>query len=293
MTDDTIVIKHLALSGGGLKGIAYIGVYKALTELGVLKLESIAGSSIGALAGLFVVLGFTPDELYSFVTSFNFNDIKEFDFINFLSNWGIEKGDKVIKFLQAFMRHKTGHSDLTFKQLYERYPIKLTMVTSLLNRHRPVYMNHELTPDEYVIWSIRKSISIPLFFTPIKDKDNNCYVDGGLLDNFPIAQCPDTEETLGIYFGETNEEYPIDSFEDFLMNNLFGIFNLNCRNSIQSVKKARLININTHSNSAYNLFLDYDTKKNLYDSGYQSVINHFQFTKGQIEEKIKEEKIKE
>lgn len=52
----------LALAGGGVKGIAHIGVIKALEENGI-KVDVIAGTSIGSVISVLYAMGYTPDEM--------------------------------------------------------------------------------------------------------------------------------------------------------------------------------------------------------------------------------------
>lgn len=80
--DEEIIIKiplppitSLVFEGGGVKGIAYAGAYKALKEEypGLLdKLHWVAGSSAGAMTALLIALNFTPDEIEAELSSVNF-----------------------------------------------------------------------------------------------------------------------------------------------------------------------------------------------------------------------------
>lgn len=279
-------IKHLCFSGGGLKGLAYIGAYKALQELNLLvptQLESVTGTSVGAFFGFLLILGYSAEELYSFVTNFRYADVKDVNFLNFFQTWGIESGEKIVKFFQAFMRKKTGQSDLTFSEFYKKYPIKFTIVVTNLRTHTPVYFNHENTPNEYVIWTIRRSMSLPLFFNKICDpQTQDCWVDGGLLDNFAIQQCPDTEETLGIYCEKDGPEdnHSNSTLEDYFSNIFQSVLNLNTKYKLKTIKQAHLVRINIQKeySNAYHTELDEPTKKSFYDAGYQAIVNHFATT---------------
>ena len=56
----------LSLSGGGLRGAAHVGVIKFLEEQGV-EVTAVAGSSAGAIVGLFLAAGHSSDEMYQFL----------------------------------------------------------------------------------------------------------------------------------------------------------------------------------------------------------------------------------
>ena len=61
----------IALSGGGVRGIAHLGVLKALNEAGIYP-SKVAGSSAGAIAGALYCSGYTPDEILDIVLHTNF-----------------------------------------------------------------------------------------------------------------------------------------------------------------------------------------------------------------------------
>lgn len=65
---------HLVLSGGGVRGLAHIGMYRALTEAGY-RISRVSGTSCGALIGLCIAAGKSPDEIEELFTEhslFNF-----------------------------------------------------------------------------------------------------------------------------------------------------------------------------------------------------------------------------
>ena len=85
------VIKTLILSGGGVKGIAYIGVIKRLNELkqsGDVKFEinEMCCVSIGSLVGLLYLIGYSYDELYQEIMAMEIDSLKNFRMKNLLEN---------------------------------------------------------------------------------------------------------------------------------------------------------------------------------------------------------------
>ena len=62
----------LVLSGGGAKGIAHIGIIKALEENNV-PIDYVAGTSMGAIVGAWYAMGYTPDEMLDLILSEDFN----------------------------------------------------------------------------------------------------------------------------------------------------------------------------------------------------------------------------
>lgn len=71
-------LKYLTLQGGGMKGIAYVGVIEELANTGVLaQLEEIAGSSAGGIVALLVAIGCTPAEIRTHMLALDFRDFQD------------------------------------------------------------------------------------------------------------------------------------------------------------------------------------------------------------------------
>ena len=95
-------ITKLVLSGGGIKGIAHIGVLHAFEDKGVLKdIKTIVGCSAGAIVAFLYVIGFAPKELYKIAIKFDFTKFKSTNikFENLFNKFGLENGNKMIKIL--------------------------------------------------------------------------------------------------------------------------------------------------------------------------------------------------
>ncbi len=174
----------LVLGSGGARGLAHIGVIRTLEQRGY-HIASIAGCSMGALVGGIYAAG-KLDEFEQWVLSIN-----KLDMVNLLDiAWGADglvKGDKIIAALTAMV------GDVTIESL----PIKYTAVAADIRREKEVWMNSGSLFD-----AIRASISLPMFFTPVKYK-NSYLVDGGVLNPVPIAPTfnDQTDETFAVNLG--------------------------------------------------------------------------------------------
>jgi NTE family protein len=158
----------LALSGGGWRGIAHVGVLKALEENNI-PIDFIAGTSSGALfGGLYSYFGNYKD-LENFVTKFGYRDL--FKAVGDpRMRKGILKGRKMIKYL----------NELTNYAKVEDLKIPFNAVTTNLLTATPHYIK-----DGNLSEAIRASVSIPMFFQPL-NKDGMKLVDGGVVENLPI-----------------------------------------------------------------------------------------------------------
>ena len=206
------VYKNLALEGGGLRGIAYAGAFKALEENGTMQqIENVAGSSAGAIAGMMVSIGYKADEIDSMFMTLKFQSFNDGKgglvgkYKRIKKNFGIYKGDKYEGWLREMLIKKTGNADLTFMQLHQlklnnKNYKDLYCTGTNISKQRLEVFSYKNTPDFLISTAVRISGGVPLYFTPIALNDSlqkietgdtssyiNYYVDGGMLCNYPIS----------------------------------------------------------------------------------------------------------
>lgn len=155
----------IVLSGGGIRGIAHLGVLKALQDAGI-RLSHISGTSAGAIAGAFCAAG-----IDSFESLNIFMKTRLLRFVRpALSNLGIINIEKTREILATYLQHDK----------IEDLPIPLTICTTNFSEGRLVYFNRGP-----LIEAVQASSCIPGIFKPIMIK-GKMYVDGGVLNNFPV-----------------------------------------------------------------------------------------------------------
>ena len=140
----------LVLGSGGARGLAHIGVIHELEANGY-NIRSICGCSMGAVIGGIYAAG-KLDEYEQWVRAITRLDILKFLDLSWASN-GFVKGDKIINTLVELVGDKK----------IEDLPIKFTAVAADISNHREVWIN-----SGSLFKAIRASISLPLFFTPVR-----------------------------------------------------------------------------------------------------------------------------
>lgn len=168
----------LVLGSGGARGLAHIGVIRAIEKDGW-AIEAISGSSMGALIGGFYAAG-KLDDFTEWVL-----ELTEFNVLRFLDiAWGgagMLKGQMLMKTLQAFIG----------KHRIEDLPIPLTIVATDVIRRKEVWLTRGDLFD-----AIRASIAVPMVFTPHL-VNGRPLLDGGILNPVPIAPTlQDTTEAV-------------------------------------------------------------------------------------------------
>ena len=154
----------LVLSGGGIRGMAHIGLIKAMEEQGIVA-QRISGTSVGALVGGLYANGSTVDEMLSF-----FRETPLFQYSLFAINKpGFIATERYVPIFKKFFREDS----------FEALKIPLWVVaTDLMSGKEKVFSSGEL------IRTLLASAALPPVFSPV-EINGKFYADGGIMNNFP------------------------------------------------------------------------------------------------------------
>ncbi|QJP94469.1 MULTISPECIES: patatin-like phospholipase family protein [Pseudomonas] len=190
----------LVLSGGAARGLAHIGVLKALEEQGI-KIDAIAGTSMGAVVGGLYASGYKIDELENLALNIDWQQAlsdappredvpfrRKQDDRDFLVKQklsfrddgslglplGVIQGQNLALLLESLLAHTSDTRD------FDKLPIPFRAVaTDIANGEKVVFRKGHLPQV------IRASMSIPAVFAPV-ELDGRLLVDGGMTDNIPL-----------------------------------------------------------------------------------------------------------
>jgi len=263
----------LVLSGGGIKGIAQLGTLKKLEEKNILsKITTFAGTSVGSIICLLLIIGYCVDELFDFVKDFDFEKLfpDKIKINKILDKFGIDSGNKLIIMLENFLVEKNFDKNITLKQLYEKTKKKFYINSSCVNDKKSIVFSYETHPNVPVLLTIRMSTSLPLYFVPVI-YENKFYIDGSCICNILLEPFSnELNKVIGIYV-ESNY-YSNDEINDFLsyisatfqclMNGII-TSSVSC---LKDIIRIKLIDTNILS---FNL--NKEQKQNLFDIGYNSL----------------------
>jgi NTE family protein len=203
--------KNLVLEGGGIRGMAYAGVFTVLEQKGILQqIEKVGGSSAGAIAGMMVSIGYTATEIDSIMMEFPVEKLNDGKggligkYKRVKHGFGIYKGEAFEKWLQQIIAFKTGDPFLSFEQLHQLHLNNKNFrdfycTGTNVSKQQLEVFSFENSPRMPVELAVRISSCIPFYFEPvilddqfrkIKKTDTvtfaNYYIDGGTLSNYPI-----------------------------------------------------------------------------------------------------------
>lgn len=188
--------KNLVFEGGGVLGCAYVGVVDALDKRNIFpQITRVGGTSAGSIVALLVSLSYTSLEIKKILSELNLKEFADDDWGvvrdtgRFFNKFGWHKGKAMLNWLEETIRSKTGSPDTTFGELQKFKEEKsfkdLYIIGTNINTHFSVVFSHETHSDRRIADAVRISMSIPLFFESVQ-YDNDTYVDGGVLMNYPI-----------------------------------------------------------------------------------------------------------
>jgi NTE family protein len=190
----------LALSGGGARGAAHIGVLKVLDELRV-PVDCIAGTSMGSVVGGAFAAGTTPAEMETVIARTDWNDVftdrppraeiairrKQDDYKPlFAPEFGFRDGAILLPkgvvtgvTIESFLRYLTEQArDI---QDFSQLPIPYRAVAADITTGEAVVLDHGS-----LALAMRASMAIPGAVSPV-ELDGRLLVDGGIADNLPIG----------------------------------------------------------------------------------------------------------
>jgi NTE family protein len=221
----------LVCEGGGVKGIGLAGAYSVLEEHGY-RPNSVAGTSAGAITAALIAAGYSADELKKIVFEMDFGRFEDKDWedhlpgvgvpLSLLLRTGIYKGEEFYQWLRGLLADKNVYTFADLKAHWERpkYDSRLQVIASDISSRRLLVLPRdagvigERWDTLEVAQAVRMSMSIPIFFEPVRMQNpqtnhEHVIVDGGMLSNFPVWLFDDEREagcpTIGIRLDEEHE----------------------------------------------------------------------------------------
>ena len=191
-----MTIKHLVFSGGGPAGLVNYGALKHLAKNDIWSLpniKSIYGCSIGAFMGIVVSLGYEWDWLDDYFIKRPWEKVFSLNAQSILDAYE-EKGligEKILlEAIKPLLCAKDLSETCTLKELYEFNKIDIHIYTTNINSKclSKVDLSHKTHPELSIIKALCMSTSYPFVFKPVC-LDGDCFIDGGLLNNFPLNDC--------------------------------------------------------------------------------------------------------
>ena len=265
----------IALSGGGIRGIAHAGVLKALEDNNI-KVDIIGGTSSGSMIALLYASGYTPSHIYRLFKKYS-KDIVEINTKPIIKSYmlnkkitlkGLKTGNSVEKIFDEVI-NKQG--------IYKLKDIKMPVVipaVDLMDCKEYIFTNNPPEEKERYITDItvgkavRASSSFTAVFSPCEYKEH-AFVDGGALDNIPVEEVKKqgADIVIGVKFN-SDEITENSNIMDMTMKT---IDLMSEKISEENISKANFV-LNVYTDKTG--LLDIDKLDSCYKYGYNAVIEN-------------------
>ena len=229
----------LVFEGGGVKGIGLAGALATLEERGY-QPQNVAGTSAGAITAALLAAGYDAAELREIIMTLDYRQFQDRAWedrmplversLSLLLDLGIFEGDRFLEWIRERLEAKgvRTFADLVHPEYADdpRFRSKLQVIASDVTTHQLLILPRDasklgIEPDDLdVALAVRMSMSIPVFFEPVRIENPetgqiHVIVDGGMLSNYPVwlFDCEDGEPpewpTLGMLLVEPKPSVPI------------------------------------------------------------------------------------
>ena len=200
----------LVLEGGGVRGNALVGALAVLEEQGY-RPQNVAGTSAGAIVATAVAAGYSAPEMRKIIENLDFSQFMDRAWedrvplvggaLSMLKDQGVYEGTRFLEWMTGILERKGVR---TFRDLIHpayagqpQYRYKVRVIASDITQRCLLALPQDavklgVEPDDLsVALAVRMSMSIPIFFEPVRFTNprtgrDHLIVDGGMLSNFPI-----------------------------------------------------------------------------------------------------------
>lgn len=243
----------LILSGGGYRGIAHIGVIKAMEEAGLTP-DAIAGTSAGAVVGALYASGLSTGEMLNFFKGLQIFSIGNYAF----GKPGWLDPDNFYESFREFLPVDD------FDSL--KIPLKVT-ATNILDGKLKIFDKGSL------VRPLLASAAFPGIFAPV-EIDQGYYVDGGVLNNFPADLLrEECDYLIGVY---------VNPFEEVVKSDIKNSITvleriLKLKTAQESIRKFELCDLVVYPQKLrkFSTFLEKELDT-IFDLGYREAKKQFE-----------------
>ena len=274
--------------GGGIRGLCHIGALKALNDLNV-QIESVAGSSVGAVFAALYAVGYTVAEIKDIFFDVNFSLFRDLNIDIFSNDISFSKGEVFYEWLRDKIGEKfygkNYDKEISPKVKFKDLSINLNILTLDFNTSTPFLFSKEQTPDEEIAFAVRASASLPGLMKPVH-YNNLLLVDGDLSKSWPAFK---------LYPNLSNDENRLIEFRlegsrvsseiknpfDYTNSIISTVWYLSTENIYESFAqndKYDYVVIDSKDIILFDFSISKDIKQNLIDIGYKTTIDYFKNT---------------
>ena len=270
-------IEELCFAGAANRGICYVGVLKCLEDHNLLNLKKIVAVSIGSLIGLCYSIGFSADDLFDEILEKDLSELQDISFNSVVNSGSVLQGNNYRMWVWDLISKKTDPM-ITFETLKSNYNIDMTVIATCLDSGEDglATFGYTHTPKMPIYYAIIASMTVPFIFPPLV-YNNKRYVDGGVLENFPMYLL--SKDAVGFRVKSKPIEADVTNTTYF-----FKLINLMTTYMRKTRKfEGNGYTIDASDYSTINFSMNIDNKITLYYRGYKTTLKCVQTLRARSE----------
>ena len=228
-----MAIKHLVISGGGPVLIQALGAIQYLEKnnfLSISEIETIYGTSAGAIVGVIISLNFDWETINDYVIKRPWHDvfpIKAQNIFDAYTKKGLFDKTNIEKCFKPLLDAKDIPMDINLEDFYKLTNKEIHFYSFEINEYEIQDISYLTHPTLSLINAIQMTCALPILISPVCIEDK-CYIDGGMSTNYPLSYCIESgknpDEILGFknkYSDSKNYINTDSTLLDFLMSFLY------------------------------------------------------------------------
>ena len=293
-----MTIKHLVISGGGPIMVQVLGAIQHLEQnefVAMNNIESIYGTSAGAIVGILICLKFDWETINDYIIKRPWHDvfpIKVQNIFDAYTKKGVYDIKTIEKCFKPLLDAKDIPMDINLEDFYKLTNVELHMFSFEINEYKVQDISYLTHPKLSLMTSIQMTSALPVLITPVCI-DDKCYIDGGMSCNYPLSYCIESgknpDEILGFKnkYGENKtcintESTILDFLLSFLFKAVFSVSTDNSQPSIQNevVCDAQYLNFDVIRTALSNV----EVRKDLFNNGTQTAVEFLSKLKNSVQE---------
>jgi len=295
-----MTIKHLVISGGGPILVQVLGAIQHLEQNNFVimdNIESIYGTSAGAIVGILICLKFDWETINDYIIKRPWQDVFPIKVQNILDAYakkGVYDVKTIEKCFKPLFDAKDIPLEINLEDFYKLTNIELHMFSFEINEYKVQDISYLTHPKLSLMTAVQMTSALPVLITPVCI-DNKCFIDGGMSCNYPLSYCIESgknpDEILGFKnkYGENktcvNEESTIlDFLLSFLFKAVFSVSTDNNQPIIQNevICDAQYLNFEVIRTALSNV----EVRKDLFNNGTESGVSFLANLKNSVQELI-------
>jgi predicted acylesterase/phospholipase RssA len=204
-----MTIKHLVISGGGPTMLQSLGSIQYLEEHKFInrnEIETIYGTSAGCLVAVLLCLNYEWETINDYIIKRPWQDVFSIKVQNIFESYtkkGVFDLKTIEKCLKPLFDAKDIPLDVNLADFYKLSNIELHFFTFEINAFKLEDISYLTHPTLLLSNALLMTCGIPLLITPHITEDK-CYIDGGMVCNYPLKYCVDSGKNIDEIIGFKN-----------------------------------------------------------------------------------------